>query len=43
MSPHHRFQSFMRFQSVDRPPLLEWGTWEATVQAWMRETGKDRE
>lgn len=43
MNPHERYQAFMRFQAVDRPPLLEWSPWESTVRAWMAETGKDRE
>ena len=33
----------MRFEPVDRPPLLEWPPWETTTRAWMEETGKDRE
>ena len=32
----------MRFEPVDRPPLLEWRPWESTTRAWMAETGKDR-
>ena len=43
MTPHDRYQAFMRFQPVDRPPLLEWPPWDSTVRAWMTETGKDRD
>ncbi len=43
MTPHERYQAFMRFQPVDRPPLQEWEPWESTTRVWMEETGKDRE
>ena len=43
MNPHERYQAFMRFQPVDRPPLQEWPPWQTTIQAWMNETGKDRD
>ena len=43
MTPHERYQAFMRFQTVDRPPLQEWGPWDSTTRAWMGETGKDRD
>ena len=43
MAPHERYLAFMHFQTVDRPPLQEWGPWASTTRAWMRETGKDRD
>ena len=43
MTAHDRFQAFMRFQPVDRPPLQEWGPWLATLRLWTEETGKSRE
>ena len=43
MKPHERYTAFMRWQSVDRPPLLEWAPWETTIQRWMRESGRPRE
>ncbi|MHB9026716.1 MAG: uroporphyrinogen decarboxylase family protein [Armatimonadota bacterium] len=39
MTPHERFLAFLRFESVDRPPLFEWGGWSATVERWVRESG----
>ena len=43
MSAHQRYQAFMRFQAVDRVPLVEWGPWESTVANWMAETGQPRD
>ena len=37
MTPAERFLSCMRFQSVDRVPLWEWGAWESTLRRWRRE------
>ena len=39
MTPHERYQACMRFESVDRCPLQEWGPWPATLARWRRETG----
>ncbi|MBI3923773.1 MAG: hypothetical protein HY318_20295 [Armatimonadetes bacterium] len=43
MTPHDRYQAFMHFQPVDRPPLMDWGPWESTLANWIRETRKSRE
>ena len=43
MTPHERYLSCMRFQTVDRPPLMEWVPWTSTVEMWMEETGMNRE
>ncbi len=43
MAPNERFLAFMRFQAVDRRPLLEWGPWESTVRRWMKESGLSRD
>ena len=43
MNPHERYQAFMRFEPVDRPPLQEWAPWPATVKQWMKQTGKDQD
>jgi hypothetical protein len=39
LTPHQRYQAFMRFQPVDRCPLQEWGPWASTLARWRRETG----
>ncbi|HEY3415989.1 MAG TPA: uroporphyrinogen decarboxylase family protein [Armatimonadota bacterium] len=39
MTPQERFLAYMRFDTVDRPPLFEWGGWSATVERWVRESG----
>ena len=31
----------MRFEQVDRCPLLEWGPWQTTIMRWQQETGLD--
>ncbi|KKN92733.1 hypothetical protein LCGC14_0204760 [marine sediment metagenome] len=41
MTPHERYLAHMRFESTDRPPLMELGAWEATIAAWMDQTGGD--
>ncbi len=43
MTPRIRYQAFMHFQPVDRPPLMDWGPWESTLANWIWETGKSRE
>ena len=36
MRPHERFPAFMRYESVDRVPLWEWGPWPSTLLSWQR-------
>jgi len=43
MKANERYRAFMQWKPVDRPPLLEWGPWETTIQRWMRESGQSRE
>ena len=43
MTPHERYQAFMRFQPVDRAPLKEWSPWESTIANWTAQTGQTRE
>ena len=38
MTPHQRYLAHMRFEAVDRPPLIELGAWDSTVGTWMNET-----
>ena len=37
MNDRERFVRTMTFQSVDRPPLVEWGYWGDTVDRWRQE------
>ena len=38
MNPRQRFNSYMRFKNVDRPPYLCWnGVWSGTVERWYAE------
>jgi len=37
MRPVDRFLAFMRFQAVDRPPLLEEGAWKLARERWRAE------
>ena len=39
MTPHERFLACMRFETMDRPPLREYGPWDLTVKRWVNETG----
>ena len=36
MGSHERFLAFMRYESVDRIPLWEWGPWRSTLLRWRR-------
>jgi hypothetical protein len=41
MTPRERFNAWMHFQPVDRPPLWEWGPWQETVKRWKQEGMSD--
>jgi uroporphyrinogen decarboxylase len=43
MTPHQRFQAHLRFEPVDRVPLMEWGPWDATVERWVEQSGRSPE
>ena len=38
MTARRRFLACMRFQTVDRAPLWEWGPWASTLTRWQRES-----
>lgn len=37
LTPRKRFNRAMRFQSVDRIPLLHMGVWRETAERWQKE------
>jgi len=37
MTPRDRYLATMRFETVDRHPLWEWGPWGSTLRRWQRE------
>lgn len=37
MNDRQRFLSTMKFSDADRPPLVEWGFWEETLNRWRAE------
>ena len=37
MTPDEKFQTCMRFQTPDSPPLWEWGPWPSALRRWQRE------